>query len=49
MFLLHEDGSQSGDGRRGLLEHGLWDAIHVIEVDLLFGCSRNISFLMAYC
>lgn len=26
------DGSDSGDGRRGLLQEGSWDAIHVIEV-----------------
>eukprot|EP00250_Pteridium_aquilinum_P009278 c18563_g1_i1 orf=106-930(+) len=32
-FLIKKDGSQSGDGRRGLLEQGLWDAIHVIEVE----------------
>eukprot|EP00246_Nothoceros_aenigmaticus_P003551 TRINITY_DN14728_c0_g1_i1.p1 TRINITY_DN14728_c0_g1~~TRINITY_DN14728_c0_g1_i1.p1 ORF type:complete len:286 (-),score=49.63 TRINITY_DN14728_c0_g1_i1:201-1025(-) len=31
-FLIKKDGSQSGQGRRGLLQHGLWDAIHVIEV-----------------
>lgn len=32
-FLIKKDGSQAGDGRRGLLEQGLWDAIHVIEVE----------------
>lgn len=31
-FLIKKDGSQSGQGRRGLLQEGLWDAIHVIEV-----------------
>ncbi|KAL2632753.1 hypothetical protein R1flu_004232 [Riccia fluitans] len=31
-FLIKKDGSSSADGRRGLLQHGLWDAIHVIEV-----------------
>ncbi|CAM6112509.1 unnamed protein product [Calypogeia fissa] len=31
-FLIKKDGSQSGDGRRGLLQHGIWEAIHVIEV-----------------
>lgn len=31
-FLVTKDGSESADGRRGLLQQGLWDAIHVIEV-----------------
>lgn len=31
-FLIKKDGSQAGDGRRGLLQHGIWEAIHVIEV-----------------
>lgn len=26
------DGSKTGHGRRGFLEEGAWDAIHVIEV-----------------
>lgn len=30
--LIKKDGSDSGDGRRGLLQEGSWDAIHVIEV-----------------
>lgn len=29
------DGSDAGDGRRGLLQEGSWDAIHVIEVNTL--------------
>lgn len=32
MILDHEDGSKSGHGRRGYLQEGAWDAIHVIEV-----------------
>ncbi|KAI0495417.1 hypothetical protein KFK09_021718 [Dendrobium nobile] len=31
-FLIKKDGSKSGDGRRGNLHEGTWDAIHVIEV-----------------
>lgn len=31
-FLIKKDGSKSGQGRRGYLEEGSWDAIHVIEV-----------------
>ena len=31
----HADGSDAGDGRRGLLQEGSWDAIHVIEVNTL--------------
>ncbi|XP_020519210.1 probable F-actin-capping protein subunit beta isoform X2 [Amborella trichopoda] len=31
-FLIKKDGSKSGQGRRGYLQEGLWDAIHVIEV-----------------
>jgi hypothetical protein len=27
------DGSKTGQGRRGYLEEGAWDAIHVIEVN----------------
>jgi len=34
-FLFFEDGSKSGHGRRGCLEEGAWDAIHVIQVTLL--------------
>lgn len=34
-FLSVEDGSKSGHGRRGCLEEGAWDAIHVIQVRLL--------------
>lgn len=30
-----EDGSKTGQGRRGYLEEGAWDAIHVIEVKCL--------------
>lgn len=29
---MFEDGSKTGQGRRGYLEEGAWDAIHVIEV-----------------
>eukprot|EP01018_Ginkgo_biloba_P010376 Gb_01137 [translate_table: standard] len=31
-FLIKKDGSQTGQGRRGFLQQGVWDAIHVIEV-----------------
>eukprot|EP00256_Glycine_max_P032043 XP_006576588.1 probable F-actin-capping protein subunit beta [Glycine max] len=31
-FLIKKDGSKTGQGRRGYLEEGAWDAIHVIEV-----------------
>ncbi|XWS15330.1 hypothetical protein CRYUN_Cryun35bG0086600 [Craigia yunnanensis] len=31
-FLIKKDGSKNGQGRRGYLEEGAWDAIHVIEV-----------------
>ncbi|XP_057973765.1 probable F-actin-capping protein subunit beta isoform X1 [Malania oleifera] len=31
-FLIKKDGSKSGHGRRGYLQEGAWDAIHVIEV-----------------
>ncbi|PIA47890.1 hypothetical protein AQUCO_01400468v1 [Aquilegia coerulea] len=31
-FLIKKDGSKAGQGRRGYLEEGSWDAIHVIEV-----------------
>ncbi|KAE8684534.1 putative F-actin-capping protein subunit beta [Hibiscus syriacus] len=31
-FLVKKDGSKTGQGRRGYLEEGTWDAIHVIEV-----------------
>ncbi|KAL2519852.1 putative F-actin-capping protein subunit beta [Forsythia ovata] len=31
-FLIKKDGSMSGHGRRGYLQEGAWDAIHVIEV-----------------
>ncbi|CAN6687088.1 unnamed protein product [Malus baccata var. baccata] len=30
-FLIKEDGSKTGQGRRGYLQEGAWDAIHVIE------------------
>ncbi|XXG61336.1 hypothetical protein AAC387_Pa04g3022 [Persea americana] len=33
-FLIKKDGSQTGHGRRGNLQEGAWDAIHVIEVGL---------------
>ena len=29
--MMFADGSDTGDGRRGLLQEGSWDAIHVIE------------------
>lgn len=32
-FLIKKDGSKSGHGRRGYLQEGAWDAIHVIEVE----------------
>ncbi|XP_052309193.1 probable F-actin-capping protein subunit beta isoform X2 [Populus trichocarpa] len=31
-FLIKKDGSKTGQGRRGHLQEGAWDAIHVIEV-----------------
>ncbi|KAG6438200.1 hypothetical protein SASPL_103137 [Salvia splendens] len=31
-FLIKKDGSRTADGRRGYLEEGSWEAIHVIEV-----------------
>ncbi|KAL5146731.1 putative F-actin-capping protein subunit beta [Glycine soja] len=30
----NEDGSKTGQGRRGYLEEGAWDAIHVIEISM---------------
>lgn len=37
-----EDGSKSGHGRRGYLQEGAWDAIHVIEVDIIY-CSKQAA------
>ncbi|MQM23296.1 hypothetical protein Taro_056360, partial [Colocasia esculenta] len=31
-FLIKKDGSKTAHGRRGYLQQGAWDAIHVIEV-----------------
>lgn len=31
-----EDGSKTGHGRRGNLQEGAWDAIHVIEVIVFY-------------
>lgn len=31
-FLIKKDGSKTGQGRRGYLQEGQWDAIHVIQV-----------------
>ncbi|XP_068642622.1 F-actin-capping protein subunit beta-like [Aristolochia californica] len=31
-FLIKKDGSKTAHGRRGCLEEGIWDAIHIIEV-----------------
>ncbi|KAJ8510378.1 hypothetical protein OPV22_000812 [Ensete ventricosum] len=31
-FLIKKDGSRTGHGRRGYLQEGSWDAVHVIEV-----------------
>ncbi|XP_057794639.1 probable F-actin-capping protein subunit beta [Salvia miltiorrhiza] len=31
-FLIKKDGSRTADGRRGYLEEGSWEAIHVIEM-----------------
>ncbi|KAM7272365.1 hypothetical protein ACFE04_027028 [Oxalis oulophora] len=31
-FLIKKDGSKTAQGRRGYLEEGAWDAIHVIQV-----------------
>ncbi|XP_078444722.1 subunits of heterodimeric actin filament capping protein Capz superfamily [Wolffia australiana] len=33
-FVIKKDGSKSAHGRRGYLQEGTWDAIHVIEVSL---------------
>ncbi|KAF2606344.1 hypothetical protein F2Q68_00046294 [Brassica cretica] len=33
-FLIKKDGSKSGHGRRGCLEEGAWDAIHVIQMKM---------------
>ncbi|KAG6483316.1 probable F-actin-capping protein subunit beta isoform X1 [Zingiber officinale] len=33
-FLIKKDGSRTADGKRGYLQEGSWDAIHVIEVGL---------------
>ncbi|KAJ6829543.1 putative F-actin-capping protein subunit beta [Iris pallida] len=32
-FLIKKDGSRKADGRRGYLQEGAWEAVHVIEVD----------------
>ncbi|XP_078160629.1 subunits of heterodimeric actin filament capping protein Capz superfamily isoform X1 [Carex rostrata] len=32
-FLIKKDGSKTGQGKRGNLQEGSWDAIHVIEVN----------------
>lgn len=34
-----EDGSKTGQGKRGYLQEGAWDAIHVIEVS--FNCNMD--------
>ncbi|WOL03789.1 putative F-actin-capping protein subunit beta [Canna indica] len=31
-FLIKKDGSRTGQGRRGYLQEGSWEAIHVVEV-----------------
>uniref|UniRef100_A0A7N0VKR0 F-actin-capping protein subunit beta n=1 Tax=Kalanchoe fedtschenkoi TaxID=63787 RepID=A0A7N0VKR0_KALFE len=31
-FLIKKDGSRTGQGRRGYLQEGSWEAIHVIQV-----------------
>ncbi|KAJ4850523.1 hypothetical protein Tsubulata_029819 [Turnera subulata] len=31
-FLIKKDGSKTGQGKRGYLQEGAWDAIHVIQV-----------------
>ncbi|XP_050938896.1 probable F-actin-capping protein subunit beta isoform X2 [Cucumis melo] len=33
-FLIKKDGSKTGHGRRGFLQEGAWDAIHVIEMKM---------------
>ena len=35
IIIVIEDGSKTRQGRRGYLEEGAWDAIHVIEVNSL--------------
>lgn len=34
MLFEDKDGSKTGHGRRGFLQEGAWDAIHVIEVSM---------------
>lgn len=36
MVVGSEDGSKTGHGRRGNLQEGAWDAIHVIEVIVFY-------------
>lgn len=40
-----KDGSKTGQGRRGYLEEGAWDAIHVIEVKCL--CFQDHGLIKA--
>ena len=35
MHIDNGDGSKSGHGRRGYLQEGAWDAIHVVEVHII--------------
>lgn len=39
----YADGSKTGHGRRGYLQEGAWDAIHVIEVD--FNCQVDTKYI----
>lgn len=45
-MMVVADGSDAGDGRRGLLQEGSWDAIHVIEARIgvfLWDCRSHIT------
>ncbi|KAM2146554.1 hypothetical protein ACFX1Q_003401 [Malus domestica] len=39
----NEDGSKTGQGRRGYLQEGAWDAIHVIEVNSTCHGRNNVD------
>lgn len=40
-YFEDKDGSKTGHGRRGFLQEGAWDAIHVIEVFFVFTDDRS--------
>lgn len=43
-YFEYLDGSKTGQGRRGYLQEGAWDAIHVIQVG--YTLAPNISTIM---